>query len=257
MLSLKCSRTPKPLATCMSQSPTPMNELARLSSSDIVQRGLGAATLVLPLGSVEQHGPHLPVSVDSLIGVHLARALAHARPASVVLAPLMPYGSSGEHAGFAGTISIGQEALELMLVEFCRSATETFSSVFVVSGHGGNRDPLSRAANRMLGESRSVHWWSATYRGDAHAGHSETSMLLHLAPDRVEPSRSEAGNTRPLADLMGQMRSGGVRAVSRNGVLGDPTTASAGDGATLLREMTATLLEEFDRWSSARQASED
>src|SRR5205807_5160572 len=77
--------------------------------------------LVVPLGSTEQHGPHLPLSTDTDIAVALAERLAARRP-HVVVAPALPYGSSGEHAGFAGTLSIGQAALEHVVIELVRSA---------------------------------------------------------------------------------------------------------------------------------------
>ena len=230
-------------AVTVAQDATP-RELALLRSPDVDR----AAALVLPLGSTEQHGPHLPVAVDALIATHLARALASARRDQVVLAPPMPYGSSGEHAGYAGTLSIGQDALELMLVEFCRSATDTFSGVFIVNGHGGNLQPLARACELMRFESRHVRGWSASYAGDAHAGHAETSMMLHLHPDQVAMDRAEPGNTRPLAELIADLRRGGTRAVSPNGILGDPTTATSADGARLLRTMTDSLIADFDHW---------
>ncbi|PRZ42003.1 creatinine amidohydrolase [Antricoccus suffuscus] len=224
------------------------NELRWLGSGDLDRD----ATLVLPLGSTEQHGPHLPVSVDALIAEYLARELAAQRRDDVVLAPLMPYGSSGEHAGFAGTVSIGQGALEHVLVEFCRSATETFSGVFIVNGHGGNQQPLERACELMRLESRRVRAWSTSYVGDAHAGHAETSMMLRLHPQGVDMSRAEVGNTKPLRELISDMRRGGTRAVAPNGVLGDPTTASAEDGARLLRELNESLVADFDRWRAGR-----
>lgn len=223
-------------------------ELRLLSSPDIDR----SAILVLPLGSTEQHGPHLPVAVDALIATHLARALATARHDRVVLAPPMPYGSSGEHAGYAGTISIGQEALELMLIEFCRSATDTFAGVFIVNGHGGNLRPLARACELMRFESRQVLGWSASYAGDAHAGHAETSMMLCLHPEQVATERAAPGNTRPLPELMADLQRGGTRAVSPNGVLGDPTTATAADGARLFQTMTDALLADFDHWLAGR-----
>ncbi len=224
------------------------NELRWLGSADLDR----SATIVLPLGSTEQHGPHLPVSVDALIAEYLSRELATVRRDEVVLAPSMPYGSSGEHAGFAGTISIGQDALEHVLVEFCRSATETFAGVFIVNGHGGNLQPLARACELMRMESRHVRAWSASYAGDAHAGHAETSMMLHLHPQRVDMSRATVGNTRPLPELIADLRRGGTRAVAPNGVLGDPTTASADDGACLLHAMSESLVVEFDRWRADR-----
>src|SRR5690606_28300186 len=103
----------------------------------------GDAVLAVPLGSTEQHGPHLPLATDTLVAVALVEALALGRT-DVVAAPALPYGASGEHAGFPGTLSIGQEALELLLLELARSA-DHFAGVVFVSGHGGNAAPLARA----------------------------------------------------------------------------------------------------------------
>ena len=99
-----------------------MTELSDLSWPQVRERAAAGAVLVIPLGATEQHGPHLPLSTDTDIAVALCRGLAAARP-SVLVAPPLPYGASGEHAGFAGTLSIGQDAAETVVVELGRSAT--------------------------------------------------------------------------------------------------------------------------------------
>jgi mycofactocin precursor peptide peptidase len=204
-----------------------------------------ASTLVVPLGATEQHGPHLPLSSDTDVATALAERLEAARP-HVVVAPALPYGSSGEHAGFAGTLSIGQEALELVVVQLVRSAGD-FAAVVLVSGHGGNAEPLQRAVAILRSEGRRVAAWSPRADmlpagvADAHAGRFETSMLLALAPATVVLDRAEAGDARPLAELQAMLRAGGVRAVSPNGVLGDPAGASAEEGQVLLDALVADL----------------
>src|SRR5580704_2945851 len=90
--------------------------LADLAWPDVLDRVHRGAFLAVPLGATEQHGPHLPVATDSDIAVALCQRLASARP-DVLIAPPVSYGSSGEHAGFAGTLSIGQQALELLVLE--------------------------------------------------------------------------------------------------------------------------------------------
>ena len=124
-----------------------------------------------------------------------------------------------EHEGFAGTISIGQEAVELVLVELCRSATLTFRRVLLVSTHGGNAEAVRRAEQRLRSESRDVYAWLPRWHGDAHAGRTETSLQLALAPQAVRTSRARKGNTTPIAELMPALRASAVRAVSPNGVL--------------------------------------
>jgi creatinine amidohydrolase/Fe(II)-dependent formamide hydrolase-like protein len=84
---------------------------------------------------------------------------------------------------------------------------------------------------------------------DAHAGHTETSLLLHLWPDAVRIDLLAAGNTDPLADLMPRLRRGGVAAVSPSGVLGDPTTAAAADGARIFTTMVADCTRRVQRWT--------
>src|SRR5581483_12509584 len=99
--------------------------------------GLTGSLLLVPLGSTEQHGPHLPLGTDTLVARAVCTRLARARD-DVVVAPALPYGSSGEHAGFPGTLSIGQNALELLVVELIRDATRDHDRVLLLNAHGGN-----------------------------------------------------------------------------------------------------------------------
>jgi creatinine amidohydrolase len=201
----------------------------------------------VPLGSTEQHGPHLPFATDLLVAEALADRLAAARP-DVVVAPGLAYGSSGEHAGFAGTLSIGRAALEQVVVELVRSA-DAFAGVVLVSGHGGNATALAHAAGTLRGEGRRALVWSPSIAGgDAHAGRTETSLLLALGV-AVRVEAAEAGDTRPLEELMPDLRAGGVAAIAANGVLGDPTGASAREGEHLIAELTADLIAAVDRFS--------
>ncbi|MEU8897556.1 mycofactocin biosynthesis peptidyl-dipeptidase MftE [Nocardia sp. NPDC048505] len=208
-------------------------------------RAADGVILLIPVGSTEQHGPHLPLSTDTDIAVEMCRRLAERRP-DVIAAPVVAYGSSGEHAGFPGTLSIGQAALELLIVELCRSATDTFARILLVNGHGGNAEPLQRAVRLLRAESRDVRLWSPRYHGDLHAGCSETGMQLALHPARVRAERAEPGDQRPISQLYPLLAAGGVRAVSPNGVLGDPGPATAADGRRLLDEL-ARHLEKYSR----------
>jgi len=207
-----------------------------------------APTLVVPIGSVEQHGPHLPLDTDTRIATALARRLA-AR-FGYLPAPAIAYGASGEHQGFPGTVSIGTAALAGVLVEYGRSACDWAGRLLFVNGHGGNLDALRSAAPILRGEGRDVVWLSGCPEGaDAHAGHTETSVLLHLHPDSVMIDRVAAGNTEPLAALMPRLRSGGIAAVSDSGVLGDPTTATAAAGEQIFAGMVADAAGRVRRWA--------
>jgi creatinine amidohydrolase len=211
-------------------------KLSRLTSPDVP----AGVTLIVPLGATEQHGPHLPLGTDTAVALAVCDRLA-ARRADVVVAPALPYGSSGEHAGFAGTLSIGQEVLERVVVELVRSA-DAFPAVVLVSGHGGNAEPLARAVAVLRGEGRRVVAWSPRIPGgDAHAGRTETSLLLALDPAVVRLDRAVPGVTEPLPALIDALRAGGVRAVSLNGVLGDPSGASAAEGEQILDSLVTDL----------------
>ncbi|MFI8089486.1 mycofactocin biosynthesis peptidyl-dipeptidase MftE [Streptomyces sp. NPDC086080] len=214
---------------------------------------LPAGALVLvPLGSTEQHGPHLPLNTDSVIAECVTRAAAErltdGRPDRPVLAaPAITYGSSGEHAGFPGTVSIGHEALRVVLVETVRSLSLWAGRVVFVNGHGGNVPTLDAAVRQLRDEGHDVAWLGCEVPGgDAHAGRAETSVMLHLAPGDVLLSAAVAGDTRRLADLMPELTARGVRAVSPSGVLGDPTGATAEEGRASFASMVATAVRRID-----------
>ncbi|SFS70859.1 mycofactocin biosynthesis peptidyl-dipeptidase MftE [Saccharopolyspora flava] len=202
--------------------------------------------LAVPVGATEQHGPHLPCTVDTDIAVALCERLAEQR--EVVIAPPVAYGSSGEHAAFPGTLSIGQAATELLLTELGRSA-DAFSGVVLVSCHGGNAVPVRNAVRTLRSEGRRVLAWSPTGRADdSHAGRTETSVMLALRPHAVRLERAEIGNTAPLSELIDRLRAGGTAAVSANGVLGDPRGASGSEGRRILRSWTDDLIDVIDAW---------
>ena len=207
-----------------------------------------AATLLVPLGALEQHGPHLPLDTDARIAAAVADRAAAADPALLV-APPLAYGASGEHEGFPGTLSIGHEALRAVLVELGRSAFRWASRLVLVNGHGGNLPTVQDAVARLRDEGRDAVWSPCVVAGgDAHAGRTETSILLALDPDAVRLDVAEPGATAPLAELFPALRAGGVAAVSPNGVLGDPTGANAPEGERLLSEMAAALGTRIARW---------
>lgn len=212
-------------------------------------------TLVVPLGSVEQHGPHLPLDTDTRIAAAVADVVCERLGDSGILrAPDLNYGASGEHEGFAGTISIGHDALRGMLVEYGRSACRWARRIVFVNGHGGNTRTLIDAVTRLRYEGRDAAWFPCAFPGaDAHAGFTETSVLLHVSPSLVDPARAAAGNREPVGALLPVMREGGVAAVSPNGVLGDPTEATADEGRRLVAEVTDRLAAALVSWEVDEQ----
>ncbi|SRR6266540_1874130 len=206
--------------------------------------------LVVPIGSLEQHGPHLPLDTDTRIAVALAGALA-ARRTDIVVGPAIPYGASGEHEGFPGTVSVGREALASFLLELVRSASATYGRILLLNGHGGNAETLERLVVRAQHEGRDVRVWTPRIPdGDLHAGRVETSLVLALHPWAVRVNRIAAGPTAPLTEIWPQLRAGGVVVVSPNGVLGDPTQASADEGRALHAQLMEDLNAFVDEWTA-------
>jgi len=227
----------------MSASP-PAAELAQLRWPEIEQGP--RQLLVVPVGSLEQRGPHLPLDTDTRIAVAVARRACAGR-AGVALAPGFAIGASGEHAAFPGTLSIGTGALTTCLIELGRHASLHWPAVLLVNGHGGNGTAVQAAVGRLRYEGRACSSWHAGLPGgDAHAGRSETSLMLALDPDAVRLEAAARGDVRPLTEIMPLLREQGVRAVSANGVLGDPAGASAAEGEHLLERLEAGLSDALD-----------
>jgi mycofactocin system creatininase family protein len=226
---------------------------SELGNSTSRQLHSTSPALIVPVGSVEQHGPHLPLDTDTRIATAVARAIAerhvYGNESNWMLAPAVGYGASGEHEGFPGTVSIGTSALRLLLVEYGRSASRWASRLVFVNGHGGNVEALAAAVALLRYEGHDAAWCSCSAKNsDAHAGHTETSVLLHISPKDVRVDERQPGNSAPLAQLMPQMRGGGVAAVSELGVLGDPTTATVDEGQRIFAEIVEACLRRISRW---------
>lgn len=210
--------------------------------------------LLVPLGSCEQHGPHLPVDTD----LRIARILADAAldtsvfPFSqhVLIAPEVTVGASGEHADFPATLSIGTEVLTHVLVELTRSAMPepalgrpvTADAVIFVNGHGGNIEACTNAVAVLQHEGRLVSAWHPQVpTGDSHAGRTETSMLLAQDPETVRLDNIAEGTLRRWREIGPEVAESGLRSVTPTGVLGDPRPATSDEGAAVLAELVSSL----------------
>lgn len=222
-----------------------LSHLKGLTWTDVPDRPL----VLVPIGSTEQHGPHLPFDTDTAIATAAAAAcaarLSTEHNVAVIVAPPISYGSSGEHQMFPGTVSVGHEALRILLIEVIRSLSHWAGRVVFVNGHGGNVTTMTEVVNQMILEQHLVAWVPCAFEGatDAHAGRDETSVMLFLDPERVDMDRAVTGNTANLSELLPALMESGVRAVSESGVLGDPLQASASIGENLFTRLIDDLCQ--------------
>ncbi|MER7684439.1 mycofactocin biosynthesis peptidyl-dipeptidase MftE, partial [Streptomyces sp. NPDC097610] len=142
-------------------------------------------------------------------------------------------------------------ALRAVIVELARSLALWAGRVVFVNGHGGNTATLDTALTLLRAEGHDAVWTGCDMPGgDAHAGRTETSVLLHLDPERVRLDDAVAGDTRPLAVLLPELMARGVRAVSPSGVLGDPTGASAEEGRRAMDAMVTATVRRITAWTA-------
>lgn len=213
-------------------------------------RDRAAAVAVLPVGSHEQHGAHLPLATDTVIACTIARAVADAH--RVQLLPPLTITCSQEHAAWPGTVSISARTLFAVVTDVAESLRRSgVRNLVLVNGHGGNYvlSNIVQEAERMalfpgLGDwtaARESAGVETSADSDMHAGELETSILLHAHPDLVRPGH-ETGDH--LADDRRHMLTLGLEPYTESGVVGRPSLASARKGEALL----ASLAQSFGQY---------
>jgi creatinine amidohydrolase len=204
--------------------------------------------VVVAFGATEQHGHHMPLATDALLGDHLARQLAERLDAFV--APTVRVGCSSHHLAFPGPLSLTDETFHAVVGDLVSSLVQAgFGRIVVVPAHGGNFGPLAEAVEKLPDAQRrhvvaitdlSVFIQVAQLgerefevpmaEGGLHAGEWETSMLLAIHPELVHMDRADAGYVGDPQEAIAGLFEGGVDSLSEVGAIGDPAQASAEHG---------------------------
>jgi creatinine amidohydrolase len=236
-------------------------ELDRMSWPEIkAEQERGRSTVVMAFGATEQHGPHMPLATDALLGDHLARLVADSLDA--FLAPTVRVGCSEHHLAFAGTLSISAETFHKLVADLVRAvARGGFERLVLLPTHGGNFGPLAEALEQLgpvegleiraltdlgalfaIAQLGAQEFGVALGDGGVHAGEWETSMLLAIHPELVHLERGAPGYTGDPQEAIAAIFGAGVHTVAANGVIGDPSSASAEHGARYWQEVLEITL---------------
>lgn len=247
----------------------------RLKAGEINALAARDAVVILPVGSTEQHGPHLPTQVDALLSGEVARRAARriAATTPVVVAPTVWSGLAEHHISLGGTLSLDFQAFFSLLQGLCRSlARQGFRRVLILNGHGGNIAALTVVVNELAVELQmplaATSYWVLAKDDFArvlerqktvrHACEAETSMMLALTPDLVDMGKAAdlVGPTeREITDVVGTdavHRWRSFKSRTTHGVIGDPRTATAEKGERLLdaaAEAVARLCVNSEFWA--------
>jgi creatinine amidohydrolase len=240
--------------------------LAELTSEEVAEaQAEGFSRIVFACGSTEQHGPHLPLAVDSMIGAALSHEVA-LRLGNTLVAPVITVGCSEHHMAFPGSLTLREETFQAVVVDYCASlGRHGFEEICVLPSHGGNFRPVAealataRAASAgavvvgytdlldLVGSWRTIidqAGGPADHVG-GHADIAEASMILALAPELVREDRARPGYVGDLEAALPVIWESGFAAITTNGVLGDPTGMSAELGRLLIAEVSERIAAHF------------
>ncbi|MHB8545229.1 MAG: creatininase family protein [Nitrosotalea sp.] len=222
-----------------------------LTNTDILKIARSGSVALIPVGSIEQHGPHLPISTDSDIVSHIARQVSEKN--GFLLLPTLQYGVSFEHHPFFN-LSLSSPTLEKILVELCVSLSKNHvDTVIILNGHHGNLDALKKLPGKVskkTGIKQHIFvysYWHFMKKEFDHAGFVETSIMLAIS-DKVQINKAEKGFipgnlSKVELSRLGKKANKSFISVTKNGVWGDPTTATSKDGKAILNEIIANLVK--------------
>lgn len=221
----------------------------------------GRETVIMPLGSTEQHGRQLPLCTDSVIGSEVGLRLADRLDA--FLAPTLQLGCSEHHLAFAGTLSLAEDTFRKVVVDVIKSlCRHGFKRIILLPTHGGNFAPLKESLRsyetmegvRILaftdleGLLKVAFKSSGRFGADpsmsgAHAGEWETSVMLYLRSNQVKMDQATQGFLGSISDVRAKISSG-LENLDKNGVLGDPRGGDAEAGKVYIEE----VVDFFYQW---------
>ena len=214
----------------------------------------GRDIVIVPLGATEQHGRHMPLGTDAVLGDEFGWGLA--KRLDAFLAPTVRFGCSEHHLHFPGTISLSQETFQRIVTDVVKSLSHHgFNRIVLLPLHGGNFKPLAEAFAelepvenvRVLAFTDLEGFIKAAFKSShafgvnaaqsgAHSGEWETSLLLALRPEQVKMDQAAEGFVGELAESMSRVFDG-IHNLDVNGVLGDPRPATAEAGKKYFDEM--------------------
>jgi len=225
----------------------------------------GYKTLVVAVGSIEQHGPHLPTITDTLIGDSLVNEIVK-KIGKALQGPTIRIGCSKHHLSFPGTITLSTETFKAVISDYAESiAKHGFENLVFIPSHGGNFVPLEEAINDLKKKltdikifgytdlygfleiltSYSIEAGKTQEEAGAHAGENETSLILALAEELVVKDRFVPGFIGKFTEKEGEIIfEKGMKALTDNGVLGDPRRASAKNGRIYFKKLVDFLANE-------------
>jgi len=204
---------------------------------------------IIPIGSIEQHGPHLPISTDSDIVTEVAKRLSEKK--GYLLLPTLTYGVSFEHAPFFN-LSIRESTLRTILIDLCSSLlVNNIKTVFIINGHHGNLKSIKNIDVKLKKLSKNklkvfpLSYWHFMKREFDHAGFVETSIMLAISKNvkmkLAKKGLVTDGMTKQEIKTLGKLANQSFPKATKNGIWGDPTKATKQDGKTILAEILKNL----------------
>lgn len=239
-----------------------------LTTKDFSSFSPDGTVVIMPVGSIEQHGPHLPVSVDTLITEGVLKEMLDSVPDSytALVLPTLPVGKANEHTGFDGTLSLSVNTITGLWTDVAESVFRTgLKKLMILNGHGGQSQVASVVARDLRVRHDAlvvpVNWWAVRdkpiefgedeYTYGIHGGAEETSVMMYLHPELVRREHCQNSTSNaflqkekfPRLFSQGALHAWKAEDLQKNGACGDASIATREDGETIVKAAAASLAE--------------